>query len=262
MRAAAGRLRVRGHEPVREPEPSSARARTSSATRATSDRDAELAAAAGVDLLFAPPPEEVYPDGFSTTVEVAGLTDVLCGAPGSRGAAHFTGVATVVDEAAQHVRAGRGLLRPEGLPAVARDPAARARPRTSRCAIEVCPTVREPDGLALSSRNAYLDDRAARARREPEPRARRGGAGGRSTAPPARRSAAPRSASSGAAGVEPGVRRGAARRRPRRPRVAPGERVVRRDRRPGGPRAADRQHPDRASQCQRATRRDAALVGG
>ena len=119
-------------------------------------RDAELAAAAGVDLLFAPPPEEVYPDGFSTSVKVTGLTDVLCAAPGSRGRGHFTGVATVVTKLLgmcgpdvayfgqkdfQQSLVIRRLVRDLNIPV----------------RVEVCPTVREPDGLALSSRNAYLD---------------------------------------------------------------------------------------------------------
>ena len=59
-------------------------------------RDAALAEAEGVDLLFAPAPEEVYPDGFATQVAVTGLTDVLDGDPARRGAAHFNGVTTVV----------------------------------------------------------------------------------------------------------------------------------------------------------------------
>jgi pantoate--beta-alanine ligase len=119
-------------------------------------RDAELASACGVDLLFAPPVEEVYPDGFSTSVEVAGLMDVLCGAPSRRGRSHFTGVATVVAKLLnmcepdmaffgqkdfQQSLVIRRLVRDLNIPV----------------RVEVCPTVREPDGLALSSRNAYLD---------------------------------------------------------------------------------------------------------
>jgi pantoate--beta-alanine ligase len=121
-------------------------------------RDSDLAQATGADLLFAPPLDEVYPAGFATSVEVAGLTDVLCGAPASRGRAHFTGVATVVakllnmcaPDAAffgqkdyQQSLVIRRLVRDLDMPV----------------RIEVCPTVREPDGLALSSRNAYLDAR-------------------------------------------------------------------------------------------------------
>src|SRR5436305_1511152 len=60
------------------------------------ERDSRLAEGEGVDLLFAPPPEEVYPPGFSTYVEVEGLTDVLEGDPAQRVAAHFRGVTTVV----------------------------------------------------------------------------------------------------------------------------------------------------------------------
>jgi pantoate--beta-alanine ligase len=118
-------------------------------------RDAELAEREGVDLLFAPPAEEVYPEGFATTVSVAGLTDVLDGAPGRRGAAHFAGVATVVTKLfnmvgpdvayfgqkdAQQALVVQKLVRDLDLPV----------------RIEVCPTVRDDDGLALSSRNAYL----------------------------------------------------------------------------------------------------------
>jgi pantoate--beta-alanine ligase len=124
-------------------------------------RDAELAAEAGADLLFVPTVEEVYPPGFATAVEVSGLTDVLCGAPTSRGRAHFTGVTNVVTKLLnmcapdvaffgqkdyQQSLVIRRLVRDLDIPV----------------RIEICPTVREPDGLALSSRNAYLDagDRA------------------------------------------------------------------------------------------------------
>ena len=121
--------------------------------------DSALAAGAGVDILFAPPVAEVYPGGFATTVTVAGLTDGLCG--GRRGPEHFAGVATVVTKLlnmvgpdvayfgqkdAQQVAVIRRLVRDLDIPV----------------RIEACPTVREADGLAMSSRNAYLtpDDRA------------------------------------------------------------------------------------------------------
>jgi pantoate--beta-alanine ligase len=118
-------------------------------------RDAELAEREGVDLLFAPPAEEVYPDGFASTVTVGGLTEVLDGAPGRRGSSHFAGVTTVVaklfnmvapgvayfgQKDAQQTLVVRKLVRDLDLPV----------------RIEVCPTVRDQDGLALSSRNAYL----------------------------------------------------------------------------------------------------------
>ena len=115
--------------------------------------DAALAAAAGADVLFAPSVEEVYPPGFATTVEVLGLTERLEGV--ARGAEHFRGVATVVTKLlcmampdvayfgqkdAQQVVVIRRLARDLNLPV----------------RIEALPTVREPDGLAMSSRNALL----------------------------------------------------------------------------------------------------------
>ena len=118
-------------------------------------RDAALAAETGVDLLFAPPPAEVYPEGFATAVEVEGLTDVLCGAPGSRGRAHFRGVATVVTKLLNMCSPDVAYFGQKDyqqslvIRRVVRDLDIPVR-------IEVCPTVREPDGLALSSRNAYL----------------------------------------------------------------------------------------------------------
>ncbi len=117
------------------------------------DRDAQLADTAGVDYLFAPEAEELYPEGFATTVSVSGVTETLEGA--SRGQAHFDGVATVVTKLfnivmpavayfgqkdAQQALVIRRLVRDLDLPV----------------AITVCPTVREPDGLALSSRNRRL----------------------------------------------------------------------------------------------------------
>ncbi len=116
-------------------------------------RDAALAAEAGADILFAPPPAEVYPRGFATTVTVDGLSAPLEGE--HRGAAHFAGVATVVTKLlnmvgpdvaffgqkdAQQVAVIRRLVRDLDIPV----------------RIEVGDTVREADGLALSSRNARL----------------------------------------------------------------------------------------------------------
>ena len=117
------------------------------------DSDARLAAGEGVDVLFAPPPSEIYPDGFATTIHVSGLSERLEGA--ARGSAHFDGVATVVakllnivspqiayfgQKDAQQAVVIRRLVRDLDMPVL----------------IEVCPTVRAADGLALSSRNAYL----------------------------------------------------------------------------------------------------------
>jgi pantoate--beta-alanine ligase len=120
-------------------------------------RDIALAEAESVELLFAPPLEEVYPDGFDTTISVGGLSSVLCGDPRRRGPEHFAGVATVVTKLlnmvqpdaayfgqkdAQQALVIRKLVRDLDIPV----------------RIEVIPTVRDRDGLALSSRNAYLSE--------------------------------------------------------------------------------------------------------
>ena len=119
------------------------------------ERDRRLAEAEGVDVLFAPPLEEVYPEGFATTVTVRDLTEMLEGDEAQRGAVHFEGVTTVVTKLfnmvgpdvayfgqkdAQQALVVRKLVRDLDMP----------------LRIEVCPTIRDPDGLALSSRNAYL----------------------------------------------------------------------------------------------------------
>jgi pantoate--beta-alanine ligase len=121
-------------------------------------RDLEICATAGVDLVFAPSVEEVYPVGFDTTVSVGGIARPLEGAarPG-----HFEGVATVVailfslvgaerayfgTKDAQQVRVIRRMALDLALPTE----------------VVPCPTIREADGLAMSSRNARLSP-AARA---------------------------------------------------------------------------------------------------
>ncbi len=120
--------------------------------------DAALAADAGADMLFAPAEAEVYPPGFATTVHVGGLTESLEGV--ERGVGHFDAVTTVVTKLlnmvgpdvaffgqkdAQQALVVRRLVRDLDLPV----------------RVDVRPTVREPDGLALSSRNVRLhgDDR-------------------------------------------------------------------------------------------------------
>ena len=119
-------------------------------------RDAMQAADAGADLLFAPPPGAVYPDGFCTEVSVSGVTEVLEGA--SRGPEHFRGVATVVAKLFNMVGPDVAFFGQKDAQqaAVIRRMAADL---DFPVAIEVCPTVREPDGLAMSSRNAYLQGR-------------------------------------------------------------------------------------------------------
>jgi pantoate--beta-alanine ligase len=119
------------------------------------ERDARLAEAEGVDIVFSPPVEEVYPEGFDTTVMVAGLTEMLEGDEAQRGPEHFQGVTTIVTKLlniaapdvayfgqkdAQQALVIRKLVRDLDIPV----------------RISVCPTIRDPDGLALSSRNAYL----------------------------------------------------------------------------------------------------------
>jgi pantoate--beta-alanine ligase len=123
------------------------------------DRDAELARQAGVDLLYAPPAEEMYPEGFATTVEVGGgLTDVLCGAPERRGPSHFRGVTTVVSKLLNSVApdfAFFGQKDAQQAIVIKR----MVRDLEYPVQVEIVPTVRDSDGLALSSRNAYLDPR-------------------------------------------------------------------------------------------------------
>jgi len=119
------------------------------------ERDAELAAGAGGDLIFAPPVEEVYPKGFSTTVSVGGVTEVLCGDRSRRGPEHFRGVTTVVAKLLNTVQpdvAYFGQKDAQQLVAIRR----MVRDLDIPVRIEALPIVREADGLAMSSRNAYL----------------------------------------------------------------------------------------------------------
>lgn len=121
--------------------------------------DLAVSAAEGVDLVFAPPPEEIYPPGFDTLVRVGAIADPLEGAarPG-----HFEGVATVVAILFGLVGAERayfGRKDAQQLAVVRRMAADLAIPTE----VVDCPTVREPDGLAISSRNTRLSptERAA-----------------------------------------------------------------------------------------------------
>jgi len=121
------------------------------------ERDLRLAGEAGADYVWAPPVAEIYPDGFASHVEVSGgLTEVLCGEPSRRGPEHFRGVATVVAKlfnAVQPDVAYFGQKDAQQVAVIRR----MARDLDFPVRIEVAPTVREPDGLAMSSRNAYLD---------------------------------------------------------------------------------------------------------
>ena len=116
-------------------------------------RDQALLAAAGVDLLWTPAPEVIYPPGFQTWVTVDGLTSPLEGAqrPG-----HFRGVTTVVAKLFNAVGPDRAYFGQKDAQQAA---VLRRMTRDLDFPIEivVCPTVRESDGLAMSSRNTYLN---------------------------------------------------------------------------------------------------------
>ena len=124
----------------------------------TLEDDCRTLEGAGVDLVFAPSVQEMYPSDASTFVEVAGLSDRLDGAsrPG-----HFRGVATVVAKLLN-------IFTPEhaffGQKDAAQVAVLRKMVRDLRFAVElvVCPIVREPDGLAMSSRNRNLNDEQRR----------------------------------------------------------------------------------------------------
>jgi pantoate--beta-alanine ligase len=116
------------------------------------ERDAALAQQVGVDVLFVPETADMYPDGYATYVEVVGLTEPLCGRsrPG-----HFRGVTTVVAKLFNVVQPDvvyfgqKDYQQAVVISRMAQDLFWPLR-------VVVCPTVREPDGLAASSRNVYL----------------------------------------------------------------------------------------------------------
>jgi pantoate--beta-alanine ligase len=119
-------------------------------------RDGELAALEGVDLLWMPDGDEMYPEGFATTVEVANsLTGVLEGDPEHRGPSHFRGVTTVVAKLFNSVQPDIAYFgRKDAQQALVIE--RMTKDLDFPVEIAVLPTVREEDGLALSSRNAYL----------------------------------------------------------------------------------------------------------
>lgn len=116
------------------------------------ERDCQLAEAEGVDILFAPTTEAMYPAGYQTAVTVEKLTQTLCGAsrPG-----HFRGVTTIVAKLfhlTQPHRAYFGLKDYQQCKVIEK----MVKDLNFDITIVPCPIVREPDGLAMSSRNAYL----------------------------------------------------------------------------------------------------------
>lgn len=125
----------------------------------TFESDQEKLAAAGVDSLFVPEPADIYPKDFSTYVNVEGLSDKLEGRsrPG-----HFRGVTTIVMKLLQIVQPHFAYFGRKDAQQ-ARLITQMARDLNLDSEIVVCPLVREPDGLAMSSRNAYLNIEERRA---------------------------------------------------------------------------------------------------
>lgn len=122
----------------------------------TEHDDAKKLESTEVDLIYVPDPEQIYPDGFATNVSVSGLTDMLCGAhrPG-----HFDGVATVVSKLFLQTSADQAFFGEKDyqqLQIVRRMALDLNIPIT----VVGCPTIREEDGLAMSSRNLLISDMA------------------------------------------------------------------------------------------------------
>ena len=109
-----------------------------------------------VDALYVPGVDQIYPEGFVTNVSVGGMTDVLCGA---HRAGHFDGVATVVTKLFLQSSADRAFFGEKDYQQLQ---VVRRLARDLDIPVEVvgCPTIREVDGLAMSSRNLLLSDRA------------------------------------------------------------------------------------------------------
>jgi pantoate--beta-alanine ligase len=118
------------------------------------EKDIQLAEASGVDLVFIPQKEEMYPHPNKTTVSVSGVTERLCGAsrPG-----HFDGVATVVSKLFHIVQPDKAYF---GLKDAQQVAVIQQMVNDLNMDVEIvpCPTLREPDGLAMSSRNVFLNE--------------------------------------------------------------------------------------------------------
>jgi pantoate--beta-alanine ligase len=116
-------------------------------------RDLDLAEDAGAELVFAPGVGEIYPDGFATIVHVGGPS---AGLEGAARPTHFDGVATVVTKLLLAARPDRAVFGQKDAQQVAVIARLVRDLHLDDIELVVAPTVREPDGLALSSRNAYL----------------------------------------------------------------------------------------------------------
>ncbi|MEL6958389.1 MAG: pantoate--beta-alanine ligase [Pseudomonadota bacterium] len=122
----------------------------------TEEEDARKLIPHRVDAIYVPDGAQMYPEGFATTVSISGLTDMLCGAarPG-----HFDGVATVVTKLFTQTQADRAYFGEKDyqqLQVVTR----LAKDLDLSVTVVGCPTIREEDGLAMSSRNLLLSDRS------------------------------------------------------------------------------------------------------
>ncbi|HOQ00437.1 MAG TPA: pantoate--beta-alanine ligase [Acetivibrio clariflavus] len=123
------------------------------------ERDLALAESVGVDIVFAPSVEEMYPEGYKTYVNVEDITGVLCGRsrPG-----HFRGVTTVVNKLFNIVEPDKAYFGQKDAQQVV---VVKKMVKDLNMNLEViaCPIVREPDGLAMSSRNTYLSSEERKA---------------------------------------------------------------------------------------------------
>lgn len=123
------------------------------------NRDSLIAENAGVDIIFAPSREEIYPNGYKTFVNVDSITEVLCGKTRH---GHFKGVTTIVNKLFNIIEPDKAYFGQKDaqqsivIKKMVKD-------LNMNVEVEICPIIREKDGLAMSSRNIYLnfDERKA-----------------------------------------------------------------------------------------------------